>query len=183
MINPVEFNDHIIRIAIQEDFNQQGDITSRATCKQNQYGQARIIAKAEGIIAGLSVAQKVFYTINKNIRFDAQKTDGDEVKSGDVIVLLDGPVSDMLSAERVALNFLGRLSGIATMTSHFVAAVQGLDVKILDTRKTTPGLRGLEKYAVRVGGGTNHRFGLFDMFLIKENHILAAGGINTAGVL
>ena len=174
------FNVDIIIVAINEDFGERGDITSLATCQSGSKARAKIIAKAEGVIAGLTVAQRVFQLVDAQTRFEALVDEGTKVQPSDLVATIIGDIGHLLSAERVALNFLARLSGIATLTSQFVEAVHSTKVKILDTRKTTPGLRTFEKYAVRVGGGENHRFGLFDMFLIKENHIAAAGSIDNA---
>ena len=174
------FNVDIIIVAINEDFGERGDITSLATCQSGSKARAKIIAKAEGVIAGLTVAQRVFQLVDAQTRFEALVDEGTKVQPSDLVATIIGDIGHLLSAERVALNFLARLSGIATLTSQFVEAVHSTKVKILDTRKTTPGLRTFEKYAVRVGGGENHRFGLFDMFLIKENHIAAAGSIENA---
>ena len=174
------FNVDIIIVAINEDFGERGDITSLATCQSGSKARAKIIAKAEGVIAGLTVAQRVFQLVDAQTRFEALVDEGTKVQPSDLVATIIGDIGHLLLAERVALNFLARLSGIATLTSQFVEAVHSTKVKILDTRKTTPGLRTFEKYAVRVGGGENHRFGLFDMFLIKENHIAAAGSIENA---
>lgn len=168
-----------IRIALAEDVGS-GDITTQCCVPRELEGQAVIIAKAEGVVAGQFVAEMTFVEVDKTVRYDAVQPDGTAVSAGAVVARIDGPVAAILTAERTALNFLGRLSGIATLTARFVAQVAGTGVRILDTRKTTPGLRALEKYAVRCGGGANHRFGLFDMFLIKENHIRACGSIAEA---
>jgi len=138
------------------------------------------LAKENGVIAGVDIAREVFRQIDKKIRFAPKVKDGASVKKGEIIANLVGPARGILSGERVALNFLQRLCGIATLTNQFVKRVKGARVKILDTRKTTPGLRALEKYAVKVGGGENHRMGLYDAILIKDNHIQLAGGINKA---
>jgi len=179
-MNEFTFNDDILTAAVKEDLGERGDITSMATCQSESLARANIIAKAEGIIAGLQIAQRVFQLVDQQILFEAQVDDGAKVRPSDIIAIISGNIGHLLSAERVALNFLARLSGIATLTAQFVDRVQDTKAKILDTRKTTPGLRAFEKYAVKVGGGENHRFGLFDMFLIKENHITAAGGITNA---
>jgi nicotinate-nucleotide pyrophosphorylase (carboxylating) len=136
-----------------------------------------IVAKQDGVLAGLYVGKEVFQAVNRRISFKILKRDGQKVKEGQRIAVIQGEVRDILAAERTALNFLQRLSGIATLTAQYVSRVKGTKAKTLDTRKTTPGLRVLEKQAVKAGGGQNHRMGLFDMFLIKENHIKAAGGI------
>lgn len=176
-----EFNvfiSNIARIALEEDLGPEGDITT--ACLSCSEGKARIIVKADGVIAGLRVATEVFRQIDDQLKLTSAFQDGASVKPGDEILTIVGNTAGILSAERTALNFLQRLSGIATLTSRFVQAVAHTKTRILDTRKTTPGLRLLEKYAIRAGGGTNHRFGLYDMFLIKENHIRAAGNITNA---
>jgi nicotinate-nucleotide pyrophosphorylase (carboxylating) len=179
MLNNDSHANNLIRSALSEDLGK-GDITSQTLIKDNLTGKAIIIAKQDGIIAGLDVAKTVFKIVDKKTIFQPSKKDGERVKTGDQIAIIRGKVTSLLSAERTALNFLQRLSGIATLTSEYVYQVKGTRAKILDTRKTTPGLRVLEKYAVKMGGGTNHRMGLYDMILIKENHIKAAGGIGEA---
>lgn len=149
---------------------------------KGQGSRAKIIAKEAGVIAGLLVARQVFSTLDKRIKFKAKVKDGARVKKGAVLAEISGKAWAILAGERVALNFLQHLSGIATLTNKFVTRVKGkgIRVKVLDTRKTLPGLRALEKYAVRVGGGLNHRMGLYDAILIKDNHIKLAGGIEKA---
>jgi nicotinate-nucleotide pyrophosphorylase (carboxylating) len=169
----------LIRLALAEDIGRR-DITSEALVGKNLSGRAVIVTKQDGVLAGLPVAKEVFQAVNRRISFRMLKRHGQKVKKGQRIALIQGKVRDILAAERTALNFLQRLSGIATLTVQYVSRVKGTKVKILDTRKTTPGLRMLEKQAVKAGGGQNHRMGLFDMFLIKENHIKAAGGIAEA---
>ncbi len=169
----------LIEMALLEDIGD-GDITSEATLKQNAMVSAVIVAKATGVIAGIDVARAVFQELDPQIEFDLLMTDGQQVEPGERLILIEGTARTVMTAERTALNFLGRLSGIATATSRYVKAVESTAARILDTRKTTPGLRALEKYAVAVGGGTNHRAGLYDMVLIKENHIRAAGSISLA---
>lgn len=175
-INPVEA---IVKRALREDIGK-GDITTNLLIPKGVKTEARIIAKEKGILAGLKVARLVFKTLDKEVRFSSHLRDGDEVYPGEVIAILYGEARALLMGERTALNFLQRLSGIATLTRKFVERCKGTGVKILDTRKTTPGLRSLEKYAVRVGGGKNHRMGLYDMILIKDNHIIMTGGIDKA---
>jgi nicotinate-nucleotide pyrophosphorylase (carboxylating) len=170
----------LIALAIQEDLDSYGDITSQAVIASSQICRARIIAKQPGVIAGLNVAAKVFQRVDPMIGFVPSVSDGDRVRTGDVVAEVSGSVAGVLAAERIALNFLQRLSGIATLTARFVQQVAGSKTRILDTRKTTPGFRLLEKHAVRMGGGKNHRFGLYDMAMIKENHIAAAGSIRNA---
>ncbi|OQX53920.1 MAG: nicotinate-nucleotide diphosphorylase (carboxylating) [Candidatus Omnitrophica bacterium 4484_213] len=160
----------IIKRALKEDIGK-GDITAELLIPRGLKGRAIIIAKEEGIIAGLEVAEKVLKSLNSSLQFRAFKKDGDAFKENEIVAEVEGILRPILSAERVVLNFLSRLSGIATLTYRFVKETEGYEVKIMDTRKTTPNLRELEKYAVRVGGGFNHRFGLDEMILIKDNHI------------
>jgi len=175
-----EETDHLIDLALQEDLQSRGDVTSHFLLQAKETGEANIVAKESGVIAGLPVAERVFQKVERDIHFVAAIEDGKKVKMSQQIAQIRGKVSAILTAERTALNFLQRLSGIATLTAQFVEAVKGTHAKILDTRKTIPGWRQLEKYAVRMGGGYNHRMGLYDMILIKENHIAAAGGITSA---
>jgi nicotinate-nucleotide pyrophosphorylase (carboxylating) len=175
---PLYVKEHISR-SLREDI-VHGDITSLALIPENDVASATFIAKEDFVLCGLPVAREVFYTVNSSIRIQMFATEGDRLEKGESIAKVTGSTRSLLAAERVALNYMQRLSGIATLTSKFVEAVEGLNVKILDTRKTTPGLRFLEKYAVKTGGGHNHRFGLYDGILIKDNHIKAAGGIKQA---
>jgi len=170
----------IIQNALSEDLDESGDVTSSATMGEDTAGTAEIIAKEDGILAGGFVVEKVFNLLDSLISVDIKFDDGASVRNRDVVFVINGPMRGILIGERTALNLLCRMSGIATLTSKFVKLTEGTGVKVLDTRKTTPGLRSLEKYAVRVGGGFNHRIGLFDMVLIKENHIAAANGISNA---
>ena len=160
----------LIRQAIAEDRSRQ-DVTTKALIPGTQNGKASVIVKARGIIAGTGIAKQIFLKIDPKLEVDILIEDGNEVKPGDVVAKIEGKTSSILKAERVALNFLQRLSGIASETARYVQSVKGLPVYIMDTRKTTPGLRMLEKYAVRVGGGKNHRMHLADGILIKDNHI------------
>ena len=169
----------LIRRALEED-GFDADVTTLATVPAHQPAPASIITRQAGVIAGLAVAAATFREVDPGIVVELKVEDGTVVKSGQVIATLGGPARSLLSAERTALNFLGRLSGIATLTARCVLAVEGTQARILDTRKTTPGLRSLEKEAVRLGGGHNHRTGLHDGVLIKDNHIKAAGGIALA---
>ena len=170
----------LVATFLAEDIGR-GDRTTEATVPDDAVGSARIEAREPAIVAGVEVARACFEALAPGaIEWQAEIGDGDEVEAGDVIARVKGPLRAILSGERTALNLLGRLSGTATVTRRFVNEVRGTSVKIVDTRKTTPGLRALEKYAVRVGGGTNHRHGLDDGVLIKDNHIAAAGGISTA---
>lgn len=166
----------LIKKALKEDIGS-GDITSRATIAQTETGKLVLVAKQQGVVCGLAVFSEVFKLIEPSTKIRFFKKDGDEVRAGDQVAVLSGNLRALLSGERVALNFLQHLSGIATYTRRFVNAVKPYPVKIYDTRKTTPLWRWLEKYAVRIGGGYNHRFGLYDMILIKDNHIDACGGI------
>lgn len=171
--------DEIIREAIKEDFGD-GDHSSRSVFVGEAKGMARLIAKDHGVLCGVDVAREVYRQVDDTVLFEAVRSDGDVIAPGDVIFEVKGPAVGILSAERLALNFMQRLSGIATSTFEYVEAVKGFPAKILDTRKTTPLMRELEKYAVKTGGGQNHRFGLYDMIMIKDNHIDFAGGIPQA---
>jgi nicotinate-nucleotide pyrophosphorylase (carboxylating) len=172
--------DHIIHLALTEDLDEAGDVTSNLLLSPSKRGKAVIVAKQRGVIAGLKIVHRVFKKVDPQIEISDLVEEGALVNPPDTIVKIAGPLCSILTAERTALNFLQRLSGIATLTAQFVEQVKGTQAQILDTRKTTPGFRLLEKYAVRVGGGLNHRKGLFDMILIKENHIVAAGGVSQA---
>ncbi|MCD6553472.1 MAG: carboxylating nicotinate-nucleotide diphosphorylase [Anaerolineae bacterium] len=169
----------LIDRALSEDI-ASGDITTRAIVPERVEGQAVIFAKADGIIAGLPVMKQVFYRVDPRIELEAHVQDGESVTGGDIVVVLSGPLSGIITGERVGLNFLCQLSGIATLTARFVDAISAYKAIILDTRKTTPAWRALEKYAVRVGGGRNHRLGLYDMVLVKDNHLAIAGSIAEA---
>jgi len=169
----------IIENALKEDIGFS-DITTDSIVPENLNIRAYIIAKEEGIIAGLPVAKEVFKFLDEEVNFSQKVSDGERVERGKIIAEIYGKARAILSGERVALNFLQRLSGIATFTNYCVSLAKPYNVKILDTRKTTPMLRILEKYAVKVGGGENHRFALYDMVLIKDNHIRIAGGITEA---
>ena len=169
----------LIMSALQEDV-RKGDITTNLIIPQNTKGKGIIIAKEDGVLAGIKIVEQVFKILDPKIKFKYLVNDGESFKKGATICRFEGKLSAILTGERTALNFLARLSGIATLTSKFVEKVKGTKVKILDTRKTTPLLRELEKYAVKCGGGHNHRMGLWDMILIKDNHIKAAGGIKEA---
>jgi nicotinate-nucleotide pyrophosphorylase (carboxylating) len=169
----------IIDYALAEDIGT-GDITTNSIVPDDLKTRATMLAKASGTVAGLEIAEYVFKSLNPDIEWNPFVKDGDKVEKGDLIVEIKGSYRALLTGERLALNFLQRMSGIATMTSHFVDTVKDFGTKILDTRKTVPGLRLLDKYAVKTGGGTNHRIGLYDMVLIKDNHIKIAGGIINA---
>ncbi len=170
---------NIVARALAEDIGS-GDLTTIGTIDANARCRARIEARAEGVIAGLPVARQVFLALDSRIAFEELTRDGEPVSPGTVVAQLAGSTRAVLAAERTALNFLQRMSGIATLTADYVAAVAGTQARIVDTRKTAPGLRLLDKYAVRIGGGWNHRMGLFDGILIKDNHLRAAGGVGEA---
>jgi nicotinate-nucleotide pyrophosphorylase (carboxylating) len=170
---------NLIEQSLMEDVGE-GDITTDAIIPEELSGSAKIIAKDNGIIAGIKVAEILFELVDEDLESITLFKDGDVVKCGDEIFLLKGNLKSILMAERVMLNFMQRMSGIATTTAEYVKKVSGTNAKIYDTRKTVPGLRLLDKYAVKTGGGENHRIGLYDMFLIKENHIAAAGGVTEA---
>jgi nicotinate-nucleotide pyrophosphorylase (carboxylating) len=169
----------LIEQALKEDLSKRGDITSQAIF-QNEISTAKIVAKQSGVLSGINVAKEVFCKVGKESHFNQFLKDGESFSPKDIILEISAPVLFLLQAERTALNFLGRLSGIATLTKQYVEKIKHTECKILDTRKTTPGWRNLEKYAVKTGGGNNHRIGLFDMVLIKDNHIFAANGITPA---
>jgi nicotinate-nucleotide pyrophosphorylase (carboxylating) len=169
-----------VKRALDEDLGRAGDVTSSATLPEGIQAKAKLVARKAGTIAGLPCAARAFRTLAPNIKFDAKARDGDSVKANTTLAVIEGPAIAILSGERVALNFLGHLSGIATLTAAYAAKIAHTKAKITDTRKTTPGLRALEKYAVRCGGGVNHRFGLDDAVLIKDNHIAVAGGVAKA---
>jgi nicotinate-nucleotide pyrophosphorylase (carboxylating) len=171
--------DSLIEVGLKEDVNT-GDLTTDLLIPANIQSTAIMIAKAEGIIAGLRVAETVFRKLDQKVTFTTEVSDGDKIKKGDLICTIQGDYRALLTGERLALNFLQRMSGIATETSKYVEAVRDFKTEILDTRKTVPGLRLLDKYAVKAGGGSNHRMGLYDMVMIKDNHISAAGSITKA---
>lgn len=161
-----------VDIALAEDIGD-GDLTSRYFVPENTICSARIFAKQEGVAAGVETAGEVFKRVDAGIEVEVVRGSGSLVHHGDTVLSMRGKAQSILTAERVALNFVQRLSGVATLTRKYIAAVEGTGVKILDTRKTTPGLRQLEKAAVKAGGGTNHRMGLYDMVMVKDNHLLA----------
>ena len=169
----------LIEAALTEDVGD-GDRTSEWTIPAESRSKAVIVAKQQLTVAGLAVAAEVFQTVDAELSVELTVGDSDEVDAGDIVMAIEGPTRSLLTAERTALNFLGRLSGIATLTRAFVSRVEGTSARILDTRKTTPGWRALERMAVRAGGGSNHRMGLDDMVLVKDNHIAAAGGLTEA---
>ena len=174
-----EYLRKIIENALAEDVGS-GDVTSEATVPADSVSTAVMLAKQDLVLAGIEVSRDVFLYLDPTIKFAAHANDGEKVVTGTGIANLSGNTRMLLAGERVALNLLQHLSGIATQTARYVEKIKGTRAKVLDTRKTLPGLRQLEKYAVRMGGGTNHRMGLYDMVLIKDNHIAAAGGITQA---
>jgi nicotinate-nucleotide pyrophosphorylase (carboxylating) len=171
--------DALIEMALLEDI-PAGDITSENIISSDSISRALIVANEEGVLAGIYVAERVMKQIDRTVFFEIHRKDGQKMNRGDKVAVIKGPSVSLLKGERTALNFLQRMSGIATTTQNFVKALDGKKTKILDTRKTTPGLRSLEKYAVRMGGGTNHRFSLSDMVMIKDNHIKIVGSISEA---
>lgn len=171
--------EQLIRSALEEDIGA-GDITTLSTVPPDARGKGLFRAKRDGVVAGLILIEKIFLFLDAGIEVRCLCRDGDAVKGGTVVAEAEGPIRALLMGERTALNFLQRLSGTATLTRRYTDAVKGFPCKVIDTRKTTPGLRTLEKYAVRVGGGTNHRLGLYDAALVKDNHIVAAGSIAQA---
>jgi nicotinate-nucleotide pyrophosphorylase (carboxylating) len=178
-LNPLLVQD-AIRMALLEDLGRAGDITTLATIPASSKSIAQFNAREHGVVAGLELAREAFRQIDSAAMFEVMVNDGDVVLPKQIIAQASGSSRSLLSSERVALNYLGRLSGIASLTAKYVAEVAHTKAKIADTRKTTPGLRAFEKYAVRCGGGMNHRFGLDDAVLIKDNHIVAAGGVVNA---
>jgi len=178
-LNPMLIEDVIDR-TLAEDLGRAGDITTLATIPASARARAVIAAREGGVIAGSDLAIAAFRRLDQSIRFDTHVADGVSVSKGDVALAIEGPARAILSAERTALNFVGRLSGIASLTARYVEEVKNTKARIVCTRKTTPGLRAFEKHAVRCGGGFNHRFGLDDAILIKDNHIAVAGGVTKA---
>jgi len=169
----------LIQRALEEDLGS-GDLTSRAVVPEGSRARGIVIAKAGGVAAGVEAAAAVFATVDGAVEISARAADGDRIRPGDELLAVAGDARAILAAERVALNLLGRLSGVATLTARYVAAVEGTRARILDTRKTTPGMRSLEKAAVVAAGGASHRFGLYDAILVKENHVRVAGGVGEA---
>lgn len=174
------FYKHLISHALKEDLDIIGDITTDSTILESTTGSAKLIAKEDGVICGLDIFEAVFNYVDSSVETKYFFKDGDLIKKGDLIATMDGLLRSLLKAERTALNFIQRLSGISSFAKELADLVKDCKTEILDTRKTTPGYRYLEKYAVRVGGASNHRVGLFDMFLIKENHIKGAGSVTEA---
>lgn len=171
--------DHLILEALKEDISSE-DVTTNAVMREAVKGEVTLLCKQDGVVAGLDVFERVFTLLNENVKIEFYCKDGDEVKNGQVMGVLTGDIRVLLSGERVALNYLQRMSGIATYTRSVAALLKGTGTKLLDTRKTTPNMRIFEKYAVRVGGGYNHRYNLSDGVLLKDNHIGAAGGVAEA---
>tara|TARA_B110000483_G_scaffold141961_1_gene169659 strand:+ start:4568 stop:5413 length:846 start_codon:yes stop_codon:yes gene_type:complete len=169
----------LINLAISEDIGD-GDHTSLSTIPKDAIGKAKLLVKEYGVLAGIEVAKYIFNTIDNSAKIDSYLNDGNVVKYGDIAFSVTGNAQKILQSERLALNFMQRMSGIATLTSKYVEKTEGTKAKVLDTRKTSPGLRYFEKEAVRIGGGTNHRFGLYDLIMIKDNHVDFAGGITKA---
>ena len=177
---PMLMLEPVVRAALLEDLGRAGDLTTDAIVPASALAETALVARQPGIVAGLDAASLAFRLIDPAIEVAIERPDGSKVKPGDRIAVIAGPTRGMLTAERVALNFLGHLSGVATATATLVEAVRGHRARICCTRKTMPGLRALQKYAVRAGGGVNHRFGLDDAVLIKDNHVAAAGGVAAA---
>ena len=173
------FVDELIELAIKEDIGD-GDHTSLCCIPADEQGRMRLLCKQEGVIAGIEIAQIVLQRLDPEMQFEQLLRDGDRVKPGDVAFYVSGRLRSLLQAERILLNIMQRMSGVATQTAFYVKHLEGLRTKVLDTRKTTPGMRVLDKMAVKLGGGENHRMGLFDMILLKDNHIDFAGGIRPA---
>ena len=179
MIPPEAYVDVVAR-ALAEDLDGAGDITSDACVPESTESRAHLVARAEGVLAGIEVAAHVFAVVDPDVSFAAMVEDGGRVTTGQTVAEVSGRARSLLKSERTALNFLGRMSGVATATAALVEAVAGTGARITDTRKTMPGMRLLDKHAVQVGGGVNHRFGLYDAVLIKDNHLAAVGGIEAA---
>jgi nicotinate-nucleotide pyrophosphorylase len=171
--------DELIRLAFAEDIGD-GDHTTLCCIPATEMGRSKLLIKEAGILAGVEIAKKVFQAFDPELKMTVYINDGAEVKPGDVAFIVEGKVQSLLQTERLMLNIMQRMSGIATMTHRYVALLEGLHTRVLDTRKTTPGMRLLEKQAVKIGGGVNHRIGLFDMILLKDNHVDFAGGIENA---
>lgn len=173
------FVDELIELAIKEDLGD-GDHTSLCCIPAEEQGRMRLLCKQEGVIAGIEIAEIVLHRLDPEMQFEQLLEDGTRVKPGDVAFYVSGRLRSLLQAERILLNIMQRMSGVATQTAFYVKHLEGLHTKVLDTRKTTPGMRVLDKMAVKIGGGENHRMGLFDMILLKDNHIDFAGGIRQA---
>lgn len=176
---PKEYLLKHIELSLSEDIGD-GDHSSLACISKTETNKAKLVAKEEGIICGIDIAREVYALVDKSIKFTAMMKDGDRIKKGDIIFRVEGSAIGILTSERTALNYMQRLSGIATSTNEYVELIKGTKTKLLDTRKTTPSMRLFEKYAVKVGGGYNHRIGLYDMIMLKDNHIDFAGGVENA---
>lgn len=174
-----QYIDALLELAIAEDLGD-GDHTSLATIPADRTGRMQLLVKQDGILAGVEIAKRVFHRLDSKVEFDQILNDGERVKVGDIAFYVKGTVRTLLQSERIVLNIMQRMSGVATQTAIYADELKGLKAKVLDTRKTTPGMRVLDKMAVRIGGGDNHRMGLFDMILLKDNHIDFAGGIAAA---
>jgi len=179
MLSVEELEDRLIDLAFAEDIGD-GDHTTLCCIPEDAMGKSRLLIKEEGVLAGVEVAKRVFHRFDPDMQVEVLINDGARVKPGDVAMLVTGRVRSLLQTERLMLNIMQRMSGIATMTARYVARLEGTKTRVLDTRKTTPGMRILEKQAVKIGGGVNHRIGLFDMILLKDNHVDFAGGIRNA---
>ncbi len=179
MLSVDQLEDKLIDLAFAEDIGD-GDHTTLCCIPEDAMGKSHLLIKENGILAGIDVAKKVFARFDPTMKVEVLIQDGEKVKVGDIAMIVTGKIRSLLQTERLMLNILQRMSGIATMTRSYVERLQGTSTRVLDTRKTTPGLRMLEKQAVKIGGGTNHRIGLFDMILLKDNHVDFAGGINNA---
>ncbi len=179
MLSVEELKEKLIDLAFAEDIGD-GDHTTLCCIPADAMGSSKLLIKEEGVLAGIEVAKKVFHRFDPSLQVETYLADGTHVKPGDVAMKVSGSVQSLLQTERLMLNIMQRMSGIATMTSRYVKQLEGTKTRVLDTRKTTPGLRMLEKEAVKIGGGVNHRIGLFDMILLKDNHVDFAGGIANA---
>lgn len=179
MLSVNELEDRLIDLAFAEDIGD-GDHTTLCCIPSDAVGKSRLLIKEDGILAGVEVAKKVFSRFDKDLKVEVLVKDGTSVHVGDVAMIVTGRIQSLLQTERLMLNIMQRMSGIATMTSRYVKLLEGTNAKVLDTRKTTPGMRMLEKQAVKIGGGVNHRIGLFDMILLKDNHVDFSGGISNA---
>ncbi len=179
MLSVNELEDQLIELAFSEDIGD-GDHTTLCCIPEDAMGKSHLLVKEEGILAGVDIARKVFEKFDPTLQMEVMIHDGEHVKPGDIAFVVTGKVRSLLQTERLMLNIMQRMSGIATMTNRYVKRVEGTGTRILDTRKTTPGMRMLEKQAVKIGGGVNHRIGLFDMILLKDNHVDFAGGIVNA---
>jgi nicotinate-nucleotide pyrophosphorylase (carboxylating) len=179
MLSVDQLEDKLIELAFAEDIGD-GDHTTLCCIPDDAMGKSKLLIKEEGILAGIEMAKKVFNAFDPTMQVEVFINDGTHVKPGDVAMVVSGKVRSLLQTERLMLNIMQRMSGIATMTNKYVKLLEGTNTRVLDTRKTTPGLRMIEKQAVKIGGGTNHRIGLFDMILLKDNHVDFAGGISNA---